>query len=130
MAGALQREDPNMTAVADPIVVQPSQPQTLDRAAVVATDADGSIVGRATLSRLYGLRAEIQLELASSDTVAIALIDALEQVARERRLLRLELAARSASRTTATALRHGRHVKDERRCGLPYLTWPTTPLSS
>jgi hypothetical protein len=119
-----------MSAVADPIVVRPSEPQTLDRAAVVATDADGSIVGRATLSRLYGLSAEIQLELASSDAVEIALIDALEQVARERRLLRLELAARSASRTTATALRHGRYVRDERRRELPYLTWPTTPLSS
>jgi hypothetical protein len=119
-----------MSAVADPIVVRSSEPQTLDRAAVVATDADGAIVGRATLSRLYGLSAEIQLELASSDAVEIALIDALEQVARERRLLRLELAARSASRTTATALRHGRYVRDERRRELPYLTWPTTPLSS
>jgi hypothetical protein len=119
-----------MSAVADSIVVRPSEPQTLDRAAVVATDADGSIVGRATLSRLYGLRAEIQLEVASSDAVEVALIAALEHVARERRLLRLELPAESASRTTATALRHGRHVTDERRRGLPYLTWPTTPLSS
>lgn len=119
-----------MSAVADPIVVRPSEPHTLDRAAVVAKNADGAIVGRATLSRLYGLRAEIQLDLATSDAVEVALIDALEHVARERRLLRLELAARSASQTTATALRHGRHVTDECRRGLPYLTWPTTPLSS
>jgi hypothetical protein len=126
----LLREDRSMSAVADRIAVRPSESQTLDRAAVVAADTDGAIVGRATLSHLYGLRAEIQLELASSDAVAVALIDALEQVARERRLLRIELAARSVSQTTAAALRHGRHVADERRGELPYFTWPTTPLNS
>jgi hypothetical protein len=119
-----------MAAVAKQIVIRASEPTTLDRAAVAAVDGDGWIVGRATLSRLYGLRAEIQLEMASSDAVALALIDALEQEARMRRLVRLELAARSVSRAVAGALRHTRPVSDELRRDLPYLTWPTTQLSS
>jgi hypothetical protein len=119
-----------MAAVATQIVIRESEPTTLDRAAIAAVDGNGWIAGRATLSRLYGLRAEVQLELASSDAVAIALIDALEQEARRRRLVRLELAARSVSRAVADALRHTRPISDERRRDLPYLTWPTTPLSS
>jgi hypothetical protein len=119
-----------MAPVAQQIVIRESEPTTLDRTAVVAVDGEGWVVGRATLSRLYGLRAEIQLELASSDALAIALIDALEQEARRRRLVRLELASRSVSRAVAGAIRHDRHVSDERRRDLPYLTWPTTSLSS
>ena len=82
-----------MSAAPDPLLVRASDPETLDRAAVVAVDANGSIVGRATLARLYGLRAEIQLELAPSTTITLALIDALEREARRRRLVRLELDA-------------------------------------
>ena len=82
-----------MSALPDPVVVRPSGPETLDRAAVVAVDGDGSIVGRATLSRLYGPRAEIHLELAPTTTITLALIDALEREARTRRLVRLELDA-------------------------------------
>jgi hypothetical protein len=119
-----------MIATTERPIVRPSEPSTLDRAAVVAGDRKGSIVGRATLSRLYGLRAEIDVELTTSDTVTIALIDALEQEARRRRLLRLELAARSVSRAIADVLRQRREAADERRGDLPYLTWPTTPLNS
>lgn len=119
-----------MAAVADQIVIRASEPTTFDRAVVAAVDDDGWIVGRATLSPLYGLRAEIQLELASSDAVAIALIDALEQEACRRRLMRLELAARSVSRAVAGALWHTRPVSDARRRDVPYLTWPTTQSSS
>jgi hypothetical protein len=117
-------------ATTERIAVRPSQPETLDRAAVVAVDGDSSIVGRATPSRLYGLRAEIEVELTTSDAVTIALIDALEQEARRRRLVRLELAARSVSGAIADAVRQGRDAADERRGDLPYLTWPTTPLNS
>jgi hypothetical protein len=119
-----------MIATTERIAVRPSQPDTLDRAAVVAGDRDGSIVGRATLSRLYGLRAEIEVELTTSDAVTIALIDALEQEGRRRRLVRLELAARWVSGAVADALRQGRNAADERRADLPYLTWPTTPVNS
>lgn len=119
-----------MIPTTERIVVRPSQPHTLDRAAAVAADGDGSVVGRATLSRLYGLRAKIELELTASDAVTIALIDALEQEARQRRLVRLELAARSVSLAIADALRQGRDATDERRGDLPYLTWSTTPVNS
>jgi hypothetical protein len=119
-----------MSAVADRILVRLTEPQTLDRAAASAVDGGGSVVGRATLSRLYGLRAEIELDLATSDAVAIALIDALEREARRRRLVRLELASRSVSRSVATAVRHSRHASEERRRDLPYLTWSTTSMSS
>lgn len=119
-----------MAAVANQIAIRAAEPTTIDRAAVAAIDEGGCIVGRATLSRLYGLRAEIQLELASSDTVAIALIDALEQEARRRQLVRLELPAHSVSRAVAGALRQTRAVSDARRRDEPYLTWPTTQPSS
>jgi hypothetical protein len=119
-----------MAAVANEIVIRASEPTTLDCAAVAAVDGDGWIVGRATLSRLYGLRAEIQLDLASSDAVTLALIDALEQEACRRRLVRLELPARSVSPAVAGALWRTRPVSDARRRDVPYLTWPTTQLSS
>jgi hypothetical protein len=116
-----------MSAVPYPLVVRPSEPETLDHAAVVAVDGDGSIVGRATLSRMYGLRAEIQLELAPSTTVALVLVDALEREARKRRLLRLEVDTASLSESVVTALRRWRPVAAELRATHLYLTWPTTP---
>ena len=79
----------------------PSDPETLDHAAVVALDSEGSIVGRATLARLYGLRAEIRLELAPTTMVALALVDALEREARKRRL--------SVSRSMRGPVRVGGH---------------------
>ena len=119
-----------MSAAPDPLLVRASDPETLDRAAVVAVDANGSIVGRATLARLYGLRAEIQLELAPSTTITLALIDALEREARRRRLVRLELDAAALSHPTVEALRRWHAVADERRASRLYLTWPTTPVNS
>jgi hypothetical protein len=124
------RDHRSMSAVADPVVVRPSEPETLDRAAVVAVDGDGSIVGRATLTRLYGLRAEIQLELAPSATIALALIDALEREARKRRLVRLEIDAVRLSESVVAALRRWRPVASERRASHLYLTWSTTPVNS
>lgn len=119
-----------MSAAPDPVAVRPSEPASIDRAAVVAVDGDGSIIGRATLSRLYGLRAEIRLVLAPTTTVALALIDALEREARIRRLVRLDLDAAALSDPTVEALRRWRSVTDERRGSHLYLTWPTTLVNS
>ena len=119
-----------MSALPDSVVVRPSEPETLDRAAVVALDADGSIVGRATLSRLYGLRAEVRLDLAPSPTITLALIDALEREARKRRLVRLELEVDALSDATVAALRRWRSVANEFRASHLYLTWPTTSVNS
>jgi hypothetical protein len=119
-----------MSAVPDPVVVRAADPETVDHAAVVAVDRDGSIVGRATLSRLYGLHAEIHLDLAPTATIALALIDALEREARMRRLVRLELDADGLSDSIVGALRRWRSVADELRASHLYLTWPTTLVHS
>jgi hypothetical protein len=119
-----------MSAAPDPVLVRSSEPETLDRATVVALDANGSIVGRASLSRLYGMRAEIDLELAPTTTVALALINALEREARKRRLERLELDAVVLSDSTVAALRRWRPIGDELRASSTYLTWSTTPVNS
>ena len=119
-----------MTTVPDPVVVRASEPETLDHAAVVAVDGDGSIVGRAALSRLYGFRAEIQLELAPSTTIALALVDALEREARKRGLVRLELDADPLPDSLVAAVRRWRPVADELRASHLYLTWPTTLVNS
>jgi hypothetical protein len=120
----------SMSAVPDPVAVRPSEPESIDDAAVVAVDRDDSIVGRATLSRLYGLRAEIRLELAPTTTVALALIAALEREARKRRLVRLELDAAALSDATVVALRRWRSVANELRASQLYLTWSPTPVNS
>jgi hypothetical protein len=119
-----------MSALPQPVLVRPSEPETLDHAAVVAVDRDGSILGRATLSRLYGLRAEIDLEHAPTAAIALALIDALEREARARRIVRLELEAAAVSDSTVTALRRWRPLTDEIRASHAYLTWPTTLVPS
>jgi hypothetical protein len=116
-----------MSAVPDPLTVRPSGPETIDRAEVVALDAIGAIVGRATLSRLYGSRGELAFEHAPTTTVALALVDAVEGEARTRGLSRLELDATAASERVVAALRRWRDVSDERRGLRSYLTWPTTP---
>jgi hypothetical protein len=124
------RDHRSMSTVPDPLVVRPSEPETLDHAAVVAVDGDGSIVGRAALSRLYGFRAEIQLELAPSTTIALALVDALEREARKRGLVRVELDAVPLSDSLVAAVRRWRPVADEIRASHLYLTWPTTLVNS
>lgn len=116
-----------MSAVPDPLTVRPSGPETIDRAEVVALDAIGAVVGRATLSRLYGSRGELAFEHLSTTTVALALVDAVEGEARTRGLARLEVDATAASERVVAALRRWRDVSDERRGLRPYLTWPTTP---
>jgi hypothetical protein len=119
-----------MSAVPHPVLVRSSEPETLDRAAVVAVDGNGAIVGRASLSRLYGMRAEIDLELAPSTTIALALIDALEREARKRGLVRLELEGVVMSDSTVAALRRWRPIADEVRASHTYLTWSTTLVNS
>jgi hypothetical protein len=119
-----------MSAVPDPVLVRSSEPETLDRAAVVAVDGNGSIVGRATLSRLYGMRAELHLEHAPTTTITLALIDALEREARKRGLERLELEAVVLSDSTVAAVRRWRSIADEVRASHTYLTWSTTPVNS
>ena len=119
-----------MSAVLDPVVIRAAEPESLDHAAVVAVDANGSIVGRAALSRLYGLRAEIHLELAPTTTIALALVDALEREARTRGLVRLELDAVALSDSLVAAVRRWRPVADEIRSSHLFLTWPTTLVNS
>jgi hypothetical protein len=63
VGGYACRDHRRMSAVTDPVVVRSSGPETVDHATVVT----GVSVGRATLSRLYGLRAEIRLELDPGD---------------------------------------------------------------
>jgi hypothetical protein len=119
-----------MSAGPDLVLVRSSEPETLDRAAVVAVDEDGTVVGHATLSRLYGLRAEIQLGLAPSTTIALALVDALEREARRRGLLRVELDVVALSDSLVGAVRRRRPVADEIRTSHLFLTWPTTLVNS
>jgi hypothetical protein len=47
--------------VPDPVLVRAAEPSTVDNASVVALSADGAIVGRATMSRLYGARGAVAL---------------------------------------------------------------------
>ena len=118
-----------MSALPDSLLVRSCEPETLDRAAVVALDANGSIVGRAALSRLYGMGAELHLEHAPTTTITLALIDALEREARKRGLERLELEAVVLSDSTVAALRRWRSIAAEIRASHTYLTWSTTPVN-
>jgi hypothetical protein len=119
-----------MSAVPHPVLVRSSEPETLDRAAVVALDGNGSIVGRASLSRLYGMRAEVDLELAPTTTIALALVDALEREARKHGLVQVELDTVALSDPLVAAVRRRRPVADEIRTSHLFLTWPTTPVNS
>jgi hypothetical protein len=119
-----------MSAAPDPVLVRSSEPETLDRAAVVAVDGNGAIVGRASLSRLYGMRAEIDLEHAPSTTIALALVDALEREARRRGLVRLVLDPVPLSDSLIAAVRRRRSIAGEVRASHTYLTWSTTPVNS
>jgi hypothetical protein len=114
------------SAPADPVLVQATQPTTGDHAAVVARSADGAIVGRATLSRLYGARGELQLELAPTTVIALALIDALEGSARARGMVQLELDPGHVPSGAIEALRRSRAIHERERGTHLHLTWPTT----
>jgi hypothetical protein len=110
----------------DPLQVRPSGPVTLDRMSVVAVDGRGAIVGRATLSRMYGSRGELQLELARTGSVTLALVEAIERAARERGLAWLELNASQTSERLVAALRHARPTRDEQFGSDVWMIWPTT----
>jgi hypothetical protein len=127
---ALTGDDLDMSAVPEPVTVHPSGPDTVDRAEVAALDAAGAVVGRASLSRLYGSRGELSFDEAPTTAVALALVDAIEREARTRGLARLELDATAASERVVAAMRRWRDVNDELRGFRLYLTWPTTPSSS
>jgi hypothetical protein len=130
VAGDRRCHDRSVSAQSDSAAIRLAVPETLDHATVVAVGRDGSIVGRASLSRLYGLRAEIRLELADSTTVALALVDALEREARKRRIARVEVDAATLSESVLGALRRWRPVAAELRAAHLYLTWPTTHVNS
>jgi hypothetical protein len=119
-----------MSAGPDPLLVRPSAPGTLDHTSFVAVDAIGTIVGRATLSRMYGARGELELELAPNGTVALALIEAVERAACERGLAQLELNASQTSDSLLAAVRHARPTRDEQFGSDVWMTWPTTPPRS
>jgi hypothetical protein len=113
-------------AAADVLRLRHADAATVDRACVLALDGDDVVVGRATVSRLYGARGEIRLELATSDEVARCLLDAVEYLALERGIQRLELEARAVSAPLLAALRASRPIRDEQRGTHLHLTWPTT----
>ena len=110
----------------DAVLVRASDPATADHASVVALGADGAIVGRATLSRLYGARGELQLELAPTTAIALALIDTLEDGARARGVAELELDPGHAPAGAIQALRRSRPTHPRQRGDHLHLTWPTT----
>jgi hypothetical protein len=115
-----------MSAGPDPLQVRPSRTATLDGTSFVAFDGGGTIVGRATLSRMYGARGELQLELARTGTVALALVEAVERAARERGLARLALNVSQTSDRLVAALRHTRPTREQFGNDV-WMSWPTTP---
>ena len=114
------------SAAPDAVLVRASDPATADHASVVALGADGAIVGRATMSRLYGARGALQLELAPTTAIALALIETLEDGARARGLAQLELDPEHVPTGTIQALRRSRPTHQRRRGTHLHLTWPTT----
>jgi hypothetical protein len=118
--------DRTMSPPPDPVRVRAAEPTTVDCAAVVALGADGAIVGRATMSRLYGARGSLQLDLAPTTAIALALIDRLEGSARARGLAQLEIDPRHAPDGAIEALRRSRRAHERRHGNRLHLTWPTT----
>jgi hypothetical protein len=115
----------------DAVHVRASDPATADHASVVALGTDGIIVGRASMSRLYGARGALHLELAPTTAIALALIDTLEADARARGLAQLELDPEHVPTGTVQALRRSRRTHERRRGTHLHLTWPTTqPLET
>jgi hypothetical protein len=115
-----------MSALAAHVTVHAAGPASVDQASVVAIAADGAVVGRATLSRLYGARGEVRLELAPTAAIALALVDGLERDASARGLGQLELAAGDLPGGVIEALRRSRPARDNLRGTHPRLTWPTS----
>jgi hypothetical protein len=113
----------------DPVLVRAADPTTADHASVVAVDADGAIVGRATMSRLYGARGALALELAPTTAIALALVATLEDGARARGLFELELDPAHVPTGALEALRRSRPTHERRRGTALHLTWPTTAPS-
>jgi hypothetical protein len=120
------RDTHTTTPPPDAVLVRASDPATADHASAVALGADGAIVGRATLSRLYGARGALALELAPTTAIALALIDTLEDGARARGLAQLELDPERVPTETVQALRRSRSTHERRRGTHLHLTWPTT----
>ena len=119
--------EPRITSpVPDPVLVRAAEPSTVDNASVVALSVDGAIVGRATMSRLYGARAELRLDLAPTTAIALALIDTLEGSARARGIAQLELDLARAPVGAIEALRRSRPTHEQQRGNHVNLTWPTT----
>jgi len=115
-----------MSPPPDPVRVRTAEPTTVDCAAVIALGADGAIVGRGTMSRLYGARGSLQLDLAPTTPIALALIDSLEGSARARGLAQLEIDPRHAPTGAIEALRRSRPTHERRHGTNLHLTWPTT----
>jgi hypothetical protein len=115
-----------MSSAPDPVRVRAAEPTTHDRASVVAVAADGAIVGRATMARLYGARGAVTLELAPTTVIALALIDTLEDGARARGVAELELDPADAPAGAIQALRRSRPTHPRQRGDHLHLTWPTT----
>jgi hypothetical protein len=119
----------NISPPPDPVLVRAADPTTFDHASVVALGADGTIVGRATMARLYGARGAVTLELAPSTAIALALIDTLEDGARARGVAELELDPGDAPAGAVQALRRSRPTHERLRGDHVHLTWPTTQPS-
>ena len=68
----------------------------------------------------------MQLELAPTTVIALALIDALEGSARARGLVALELDPGHAPGGAIEALRRSRSTDERERGTHLHLTWPTT----
>lgn len=106
--------------------VRASASATPGDACIVALDREGAIVGRARLSRLYGRRGEVHLDLAPTDEIAIALVSALEANASAHGLAQLELEQGGVPTDVVVALRRARRAHDELRGSTPRLIWQTT----
>lgn len=108
----------------------PGGTDSVDSASVVAMSPDGTVLGEATVSRLYGARGELILELSprerlklpTADEVALALVEAIERAAVARGLMRLELDARTIDHTAVIVLLEHAHRRDTQL----QLSWPTT----
>ena len=96
-----------------------------DGAVAVALAGD-DVVGRATLTRLYGARAELVLDSPGGDGVNERLLEALEGAAGEHNLRRLELDVGTAPPDFVAAVRRTRLTREEHRGEQVRLTWPTT----
>jgi hypothetical protein len=109
-----------------PAAVRLSASATTDDACVIALDREGATVGRAQLSRLYGCRGEVHLELAPTDEIALALVAALEANAAAHGLAQLELEPGGVPADVVAALRRARRAHDEVRGTGSRLIWQTS----